>query len=122
MTLLMNKNNAYTHFLLGVPRDPQFGNIASGPGTGQVTLEIKTVSSGVDSPDQEFQFIITPELDGNTLSPLRFDFPYYQSGVLESITISGLEPGRSYFFSATAMNKFGTSFPRNSPPVRAGRV
>ena len=42
------------------------------------------------------------------------------SGELESITVRDLEPGRSYTFSATAMNIFGTSAAANSPPVRAG--
>ena len=38
----------------GVPREPQFGDIASGLRSGEVTLEIKTVGSGVNNPDQEF--------------------------------------------------------------------
>ena len=114
-------NNHDAHDIVGIPREPQFGdNIASGPGTGEVTLEIKTVASGVNNPDQEFRFIITPELDGDTLNPIRFDFPSYESGTLESITVRGLEPERSYSFIATAMNNFGKSSPANSHSVRAG--
>ena len=117
-------HNAITFNLhAGVPREPQFGdNIASGPSTGEVTLEIKTVASGVNNPDQEFRFIITPEIDGNTLDPVQFDFPNYESGALESITVHGLEPERSYIFSATAMNNFGESSPANSRSVRAGML
>lgn len=104
----------------GVPRDPQFGDsIVSGPGSGEVTLEIKTIASGVDDPNQEFRFVITPVLDGEILDPIRFDFPNYQSGVLESISVNGLEPGKSYTFSVTAMNRFGMSGPANSRSVHA---
>ena len=94
--------------------------MASGPRSGEVTLEIKTVASGVNNPDQEFRFVITPEIDGDTLNPIRFDFPNYQSGVLESITVRGLEQGRSYIFIATAMNNFGESSLVISRSVRAG--
>jgi hypothetical protein len=105
---------------LGVPREPQFGNVVSGSRIGEVVLEIKTVASGVDNPNQAFRFIITPVLDVNVLEPISYDKFDYMSGELESITVSGLEPGRSYTFSATAMNRFGTSDVANSPPVLAG--
>ena len=106
----------------GVPPEPQFGDIVSGPGSGEVTLEIKTVTSGVDDPNQEFRFVITPVLDGKTLGPIRFDFPNYQSGVLESISVNGLEPGKSYAFSAVAINRFGASSPASSRFVHAGML
>ena len=87
---------------------------------GEVTLEIKTVASGINDQNQAFRFVITPVLDGDVLDPISYDKFDYMSGVLESITVSGLEPGRGYTFSATAMNIFGTSDAANSPPVRAG--
>ena len=107
----------------GVSRDPQFGDsIVSGPGSGEVTLEIKTIASGVDHPNQEFRFVITPVLDGKILDPIQFDFPNYQSGVLVSISVNGLEPGKSYTFSATAMNMFGVSGPASSHSAHAGML
>ena len=109
-----------THNNIGVPRESQFGDVNSGPGAGEVTLEVKTVASGVDNPSQGFRFIITPVLDGEVLDPIPFDSFEYQSGTFESITVSGLEPGRTYSFSATAMNTFGTSSSTNSPSVPAG--
>jgi hypothetical protein len=105
---------------VGVPREPQFGNVVSGSRIGEVVLELKTVASGVDNLDQEFRFIITPVLGGNVLQSIPYDKFDYASGVLESITVPGLEPGRRYIFGATAMNRFGTSDVANSPPVRAG--
>ena len=94
----------------------------SGPSMGEVTLQIKTVASGVNDSVQGFRFVITPVLDGDVLEVIPFDFPNYQSGELESITVRGLEPGRSYTFSVTAMNTFGTSDATNSPPVRVGML
>ena len=91
-----------------------------GSRVGEVTLEIKTVASGVDNRNQAFRFVFTPVLDGDILDPISYDKFDYMSGVLESITMSRLEPGRSYTFSATAMNIFGMSDAANSPPVRAG--
>ena len=113
----------YSHGIvidLGVPREPQFGNVESGSHIGEVVLDIKTVAAGVDNENQAFRFIITPVLDGNILDPILYNKFDYMSGELESITVRDLEPGRSYTFSATAMNRFGTSAPANSPPVRAG--
>ena len=113
----------YSHTImidLGVPREPQFGNVESGSRIGEVVLEIKTVASGVDNENQNFRFIIIPVLGVNVLDPILYDKFDYTSGELESITVRNLEPGRSYTFSATAMNIFGTSAAANSPPVRAG--
>ena len=110
------------HVRLGVPREPQFGDVEPGSRVGEITLEIKTVASGVGSASQRFQFIITPVLDGNILDPISYDKFDYQSGEFESVTVTGLEPGRSYTFSATAMNIFGMSGATNSPPVRAGTL
>ena len=109
-----------THNNIGVPRESQFGDMNSGPATGEVTLEVKTVTSGVDNQNQDFRFIITPVLDGEDLDPIPFDSFEYHSGTFESITVSGLEPGRTYSFSATAMNVYGTSSSTNSPLVSAG--
>ena len=107
-------------YFLGVPRTPQFGRVLSGSRVGEVTVEIKTVASGVNSRDQRFQFILTPVLDVNVLDPIPYDRFDYMSGVLEPITVSGLEPGRIYAFSATAVNIFGISGTANSPQGRAG--
>ena len=55
---------------LGVPREPQFGNVESGSRIGEVVLEIKTVAAGVDNENQNFWFIIIPVLGVNVLDPI----------------------------------------------------
>ena len=117
-------NNLYYMLCMcnGVPMMPEFGPPRSGPAIGQVTLLIKTDASGVNDVDQGFQFVITLVLDGDQLNSISYPFPRYESGTLESIAISGLEQGKSYTFSATAVNRFGSSTPTNSPPVKAGTV
>ena len=101
--------------LLGIPFRPEFGSLSSGLGTGEVTLLIKTEYSGVDRATQQFRFVITPFLDGEALGyDASFDRPNYVSGTFESLTVSGLMPGQSYTFRATAVNIYGTSKPSNS--------
>ena len=101
--------------LLGIPVRPEFGSLSSGPGAGEVTLLIKTEHSGVDRATQQFRFVITPFLDGEALGyDASFDRPNYVSRTFESLTVSGLMPGQSYTFRATAMNIYGTSESTNS--------
>ena len=107
--------------LLGIPVSPEFESLLTGPGAGEVTLLIKTEYSGVNRATQEFQFVIVPVLDGEELDyRVSFDRPNYVSGASESLTISGLMPGQSYTFRATAVNIYGTSGPTNSSLVIAG--
>ena len=107
--------------LLGIPVRPEFGSLLSGPGAGEVTLLIKTEYSGVDRATQQFRFVITPFLDGEELDySVSFARPNYVSEAFESLTVSGLMPGQSYTFRATAMNIYGTSESTNSSLVIAG--
>ena len=92
----------------------------SGPNLGEVTLTIKTVASGVNDPDQQFQFVITSVLDSVEQEEIEYPFPDYTSGNFETIVVSGLEPGQTYSFSATATNFFGPSGSENSASIRAG--
>ena len=109
--------------MLGVPVAPQFGDLITGPGSGVITVQIKTVASGVNMPVQEFKFRITPVLVSGVRQPERqFEFPNYMSGQFVSIAVDNLEPGESYIFSATAVNIFGTSESANSAPQFAGKL
>ena len=53
--------------LQGVPRVPVFGELLFGPGNGEVTLQIKTLASGVNNSAHGFHFLIAPVLDGDIL-------------------------------------------------------
>ena len=108
--------------LLGmIPVRPEFGSLLSGPGAGEVTLLIKTEHSGVDRATQQFRFVITPFLDGEELDySVSFARPNYVSGAFESLTVSGLMPGQSYTFRATAVNIYGASEPTDSSMVIGG--
>ena len=64
----------------GVPATPQFGDLTIGSGSGQVTVQIKTVASGVNNPGHGFQFILTPVLSGTDQIERSFAFPEYTSG------------------------------------------
>ena len=100
---------------------PSFGELTAGPDPGQITIQIKIVASGLSDRDARgFEFVLIPILDGVLGNELRFPRPNYQSGTLETITISNLSPGQSYKFIATAVNFFGISSPANSVAVRAG--
>ena len=57
---------------------PEVGALVSGPNVGEVTLQIKTAASGINSSLQNFQFIVTPVLDGRSLSSIQYYFPDYQ--------------------------------------------
>ena len=100
---------------------PEVEALVSGPSVGQVTLQIKTAASGVNSSLQNFQFIVTPVLDGRNLSSIQYSFPDYQSGTFVSVSVSELEEGKPYTFCITAMNVFGTSEVTKSSPVFAGK-
>ena len=92
----------------------------SGPNAGEVTFQIKTVSSGISGSSQGFWFIIVPVHDDVIGRKQKESFPSYQSNTFVSITVGGLEQGESYTFSATATNFFGNSTPANSGLVFAG--
>ena len=106
---------------LGIPAEPSFGELSAGPDPGQVTFQIKTIASGLSTREARgFEFVLIPVLDGTPGNELRYPRPDYQSGRFETITISGLTPGQSYTFSATAVNFFGISAAANSAPIHAG--
>ena len=91
-----------------------------GPEPGEVTIQIKTIASGVSSPSQGFQFNIIPVRDGVEEISQVFVRDQYQSGEFEMLTVTSLEQGQRYTFSATAMNFYGTSDATNSAFVTAG--
>ena len=71
---------------------PIFEELISGPGTGEVTIMIKTVTmtSGLDDCSQVFWFVITTYNDiteGETIPHL---IPNYQSGTFAMIIVSRL--------------------------------
>ena len=114
--------NLYFYLSIGIPAEPSFGELSSGPDPGQVTIQIKTIASGVSDPAaQRFAFVIVPVLNGGTPgNEIRFHLPNYQSNMFETITVSNLLPGESYTFSATAMSDLGMSAMEYSAPVQAG--
>ena len=103
--------------LLGRPVVPSFGTIVSGLNTGEVTLMIKTVASGVNGSQHQFRFTITPIVDGIDGEKKDFPFPDYQSGQFETLVIRGLQPGKNYIFSGVAANIFGRSESAYSPSI-----
>ena len=106
---------------LGIPAEPSFGELTSGPNPGQVTIQIKTIASGVSDPAaQGFAFVIVPVLGSTPANGIRFPRPNYQSNMFETIMIGDLTPGETYTFSATAVSDFGVSTSGNSAPVQAG--
>ena len=105
----------------GVPAQPSFGELTPGPNPGEVTIQIKTVASGVDSPSQGFQFNIIPVQNGNEGNVREFPRGNYQSGEFETLVVRELEQGQHYTFSATAMNFYGTSDVQNSASITAGK-
>ena len=108
----------------GRPALPQFGDLTSGSHEGEVTIQIKTVASGVDSSSisRQFQFNIVPVLSGVEGERREFIRNDYVSGTFETVTITNLEPGERYTFSANAVNSFGTSDTANSGFVTAGML
>ena len=106
---------------LGIPAVPSFGELTPGPDPGQVSIQIKTVASGVSDPAaQGFAFVIVPVLGITPGEGIRFPLPNYQSNMFETIIVRDLMPGQNYIFSATAVSDFGTSFSENSAFVQAG--
>ena len=107
---------------VGVPAAPQFGELTPGPNPGVITVQIKTVASGINQPNQNFSFNTTPFLAGNKQPERIYEFPNYMSGQFVSIAVGQLEPGASYTFSATAMNIFGNSTSAPSLQAFAGKL
>ena len=95
--------------------------MTSGPNPGEITIQIKTIASGVDRSSQGFQFNIIPVRDGVEGNVREFPRGNYQSGEFETLVVRDLKQGQSYTFSATAMNFYGTSEVQNSAFVTAGK-
>lgn len=93
----------------GVPAVPEFGSLARGRRVGEINIQIRTVASGVNSPNEQFRFVIAIVFAGITLSEKSFDFSEYQNGQFVSIPIGGIKEGASYILRATATNIFGSS-------------
>ena len=104
---------------IGRPAMPMFGTVESSS-TGEVTITIRTVASGVNDPHHQFRFIIAPIADGVKGHEIEYPFPGYQSGHFETVIIERLEQGESYIFSAIATNAFGNSEPAYSASIFAG--
>ena len=96
---------------------PTFGALMSIPNSMDVTMMIRTVSSGVNDTHQQFGFIITPIVNGVRGDDRIFPIPNYQNGHFETVVLDGLEEGGSYIFSAEAMNIFGRSEPVYSSSI-----
>ena len=99
--------------------------MTSGPNSGEVTIQIKTLASGVDNVSPWFQFNIVP-INADGVEESRREFVHYmfnyQNNKFETITVRDLEQGQSYTFSATATNIYGTSEVANSRSISAGRL
>ena len=67
-----------TIFYLGTPVRPEFRNTRSGPGIGEVTLQVLTSASGVTKPVHGFAFVITPVLEGQMLNEIIRSSQLYQ--------------------------------------------
>ena len=108
---------------IGIPATPIFGNLTSGRSPGEVTIQIKTIASGVSSTSQGFQFNIIPVLIRDRVQERSRGFirTEYQSGEFETINVGDLEQGQTYTFKATAMNFFGTSGVERSDFVISGK-
>ena len=82
----------------------------SGPNAGEITVTLKTSSSGIDGESSEvFWFVVTPVhegIGGESVSHLSMN---YQSDTFERVVIAGLEEGESYTLNVTAVNIYGSS-------------
>ena len=107
---------------LGRPSKPEIDDAISGPGTDEATIVVKTLASGLNpgSDREVFVFLITPILNGVEGESVAHVVPDYQSDTFETLTIGGLEGGRSYVFNVTATNRFGISQAATSKPVVTG--
>ena len=69
----------------------------SGPNAGEITVTLKTLSSGIDGESSEvFLFVVIPVREGvggESVSHLSMN---YQSDTFERVVIAGLEEGESY--------------------------
>ena len=96
-------------FITGRPAPPEFGNLTLGPNAGEITIEIRTIASGIDNNSQVLGFIITPIIDGVSGESMPHLVTKYESGRFETVVISGLMAERSYVLNVTATNLFGSS-------------
>ena len=107
--------------IIGLPTTPEFGDLISGPNAGEITITLKTKSSGIsDHSSEVFWFVVIPVhegIRGESVSHLSMN---YQSDTLESVVISGLAEGESYTLNATATNVYGSSQVATSISITAG--
>ena len=89
----------------------------SGPSTGEVSIMIKTVASGVNCTQHQFRFVIVPIQDGVEERGRELSLPNYQSGKFETVLIGDLQQGKSYLFSGVAVNIFGASEQAHSSSI-----
>ena len=110
----------YLYGFLGRPSTPLFGDLESGLNSGEITIMVKCLGSGIDNHSEVFGFIITPILNGIEGESLQHLSLNYQSGAFETITVGGLQEGKSYVINATAVNSFGRSPTATSSSILAG--
>lgn len=116
----------YIFFLnnIGRPAIPEFGDLISGPNTGEISVTLKTSSAGINrqsSSDFEvFWFMVTAVHKGAGGANISHLSMNYQSGTFETVIISGLEEGESYTLNATAVNVYGRSQVATSASITAG--
>ena len=115
LSLSLSLSHSFLPYTQGIPATPQFGDLITGPGSGRIVIQIKTVFPGISNTFHGFQFRITPVLAGVEQMERSFEFPDYVSGKFVTITVDQLQPGMNYTFSASAMNIFGTSGSADSP-------
>lgn len=107
---------------IGLPAIPEFGNLVSGPNAGEITVHLKSSSSGINREVSEvFWFVVNPihGVEEESVSHLSLN---YQSGTFETIVIGGLVEGKSYTFNARAINMYGSSQSATSESVIAGTI
>lgn len=95
----------------------------SGPNAGEITITLKTISSGINGQSSEvFLFMVTPVhegIGGESVSHLSMN---YQSETFETVVVGGLVEGESYTLNATAVNVYGSSQVATSLSITAGMV
>ena len=110
------------YFNTGLPTRPEFGNLVPGPNAGEITISLKTSSSGINGDSSEvFWFVVIPIHEGDEGESVSHLSLNYQSGTFETIVVSGLVEGKSYILNAKAVNVYGSSQSASSVSVIAGK-